>query len=156
MFQTGNYTLDFTGTNLKGFNHRGDTLDWSPSINDVMTCVCQDGTVWSCLVSPRETNEPSTPPSSTDTGSNVSIDAEDGDVIMMDATSSATLDAINNGYKGQVIHVVFRTANYTVDFTGTGLKGNGAADWTPGVNDAMTCIYLGSGTWSCIISPTGE
>ena len=46
---------------------------------------------------------------------------------------------------------MFNDANTTVDFTGTNLKGNNGADWSPNVNDHMTVKKV-SGTYYCTVS----
>lgn len=62
-----------------------------------------------------------------------------------------TITNFDNGTDGQVIRVVITDTNTTIDFTGTNLKGNAGVDWTPAVNDSMTCVCDGT-TWYCDIS----
>lgn len=66
-------------------------------------------------------------------------------------TGATTISDFDDGYTGQVITIAFTDANTTIDFTASGLKGNGGVDWVPGVNDSMRCIYDGTDWW-CIIS----
>lgn len=66
-------------------------------------------------------------------------------------TAGTTITAFDDGIRGQEIVVIINDANTTIDFTGTTLKGNGGADWTPTTGDHMTCIFDGT-NWYCRIS----
>ena len=66
-------------------------------------------------------------------------------------TVATTIDNFTNGRKYKVIRIMFTTANHTIDFTGSNLKGNAGVDWTPKVDDHMTCWYDGA-NWYCDIS----
>ena len=66
-------------------------------------------------------------------------------------TGATTISDLDDGYTGQDVTIAFTDANTTIDFTASGLKGNGGVDWTPGVNDSMRWIYDGTDWW-CIIS----
>ncbi len=66
---------------------------------------------------------------------------------------ATTITMLNDGYVGQVVTVIFGDANTTVDLTGTHLKGNGGADWSPGVGDTMTCTFDGT-DWYCVVNNT--
>jgi hypothetical protein len=48
------------------------------------------------------------------------------------------------GYVGQVVKIIFSTGHTTIDFTGTNLKGNGGADWSPDKNDWMEGMFDGT------------
>jgi parallel beta-helix repeat protein len=74
-------------------------------------------------------------------------------VLLMPQPSPAvvtTLTALDDGVEGQVVDVHFRTAFFVVDFTGTTLKGNGGADWTPANGDMMRCVKQ-STNWYCSV-----
>ena len=68
--------------------------------------------------------------------------------------TSTTLKALDNGLIDQELLVVFTniTGTLTVDFSNTftgDIRGNAGVDWTPGVNDSMTCQYDGT-NWYCV------
>jgi hypothetical protein len=65
--------------------------------------------------------------------------------------SATTVTALDDGYAGMDVVVLIDDANTTVDFTGTTLKGNGGADWSPGSGDFMRCVYNGT-NWYCTVS----
>jgi hypothetical protein len=67
-------------------------------------------------------------------------------------TSPTTITYLDDGFTGQVVMIVFQDVNNTIDFSGTLMKGNGGVDWTPAVNDHMTCICDGV-SWFCDLSP---
>jgi hypothetical protein len=56
----------------------------------------------------------------------------------------------DDGIDGQVIRVIINDANTTIDFTGTNLKGNAGADWSPGSGDWMECVFDGN-SWFCSV-----
>lgn len=66
-------------------------------------------------------------------------------------TGATTITDFDNGHYGQEITVIIDDGNTTIDFTGTNLKGNGGADWSPSAGDHMTCVYDGT-SWYCNIS----
>jgi hypothetical protein len=66
-------------------------------------------------------------------------------------TVGTTITDFDDGRVGQVIYVIIDDANTTIDFTSSGLKGNGGSDWSPSSGDHMTCIYDGT-DWFCDIS----
>lgn len=67
------------------------------------------------------------------------------------ANSGATvITTFDDGVLGQEITVEINDNNTTIDFTGTTLKGNGGADWTPASGDMMRCIFNGT-NWLCSI-----
>ena len=59
-----------------------------------------------------------------------------------------TIAGFDNARQGQHIIVMFDDGLTTVDFTGTTLRGNGGADWTPANGDMMRCVYDGT-NWRC-------
>lgn len=61
-----------------------------------------------------------------------------------------TITAFDGGIPGQKITLAIRDAQTTIDFTGTTLKGNGGADWTPSNGDWMEAIYDGY-NWYCAV-----
>jgi hypothetical protein len=52
---------------------------------------------------------------------------------------------------GQRIWVIVNDVNTTFDFTGTNLKGNGGADWTPTTGDHLEAVFVNP-YWYCAIS----
>lgn len=66
-------------------------------------------------------------------------------------TMATTITDFDDGRVGQVIYVVIGDANTTIDFTSSGLKGNGGSDWSPADGDHMTCVYDGT-DWYCNVS----
>lgn len=66
-------------------------------------------------------------------------------------SAPTTITMFDSGTNGQEIVVVINDANTTIDFTGTNLKGNAGADWTPTTNDHMLCVFTGT-NWHCRIS----
>jgi hypothetical protein len=62
-----------------------------------------------------------------------------------------TITAFDDGVDGQEIFVLVNDANTTVDFTGTTLKGNAGADWSPGSGDFMRCTRDGT-NWYCTVT----
>jgi len=66
-------------------------------------------------------------------------------------TKTTTLTNLAGGFKGQEITVLIADANTTVDFTGSGLRGNSGVDWSPSNGDHMTCVLDGT-FWNCRIS----
>lgn len=65
-------------------------------------------------------------------------------------TSPTTISDFDDGFIGQSIHVIINDANTTIDFTASGLKGNGGSDWNPASGDSMTCYYDGT-DWYCAV-----
>lgn len=65
-------------------------------------------------------------------------------------TGATTITDFDDGVAGQQIVVEVGDANTTVDFTGSGLKGNAGVDWSPGSGDFMRCIYNGA-DWLCSV-----
>lgn len=66
-------------------------------------------------------------------------------------TAPTTITGLDDGYAGQIVVVIIGDGNTTIDFTGTTLKGNSGADWTPASGDHMTCVYNGT-NWYCQVS----
>jgi len=60
-----------------------------------------------------------------------------------------TITALDDMVEGQTTEVHFRTGFYTVDFSGTTLKGNGGVDWVPANGDKMVCTKQGTNVY-CI------
>lgn len=75
----------------------------------------------------------------------------EGSIFKTANTAPTTITMFDGGYEGKVITVIFGDSNTTIDFTSTNLKGNNGADWTPGINDSMTCVFDGT-NWYCDIS----
>lgn len=66
-------------------------------------------------------------------------------------TAPTTITAFLEGKPGQEIIVKIGDANTTIDFTGTTLKGNAGANWSPGSGDFMRCTFDGT-NWLCQIT----
>ena len=71
--------------------------------------------------------------------------------IFKTANTGVTITMLNDGIAGKTITIIFGDSNTTIDFTGTNLKGNGGADWSPAADDHMTCVYDGT-NWYCDVS----
>lgn len=89
------------------------------------------------------------PESFTDADATPSVDG--GDFYATANTSATTITALDDGVAGQEVTVKIGDANTTIDFTGTTLKGNGGADWSPGSGDFMTCRFDGT-NWLCQVT----
>lgn len=66
-------------------------------------------------------------------------------------TGATSVSQFDDGRPGQRIVVVINDANTTIDFTGSFLKGNNGADWSPSSGDHMTCVFDGT-YWYCDVS----
>lgn len=64
---------------------------------------------------------------------------------------ATTITAFDDAITDQEIVVIIGDANTTIDFTGTTLKGNAGADWTPGNGDFMRCRFNGT-NWYCDVT----
>jgi hypothetical protein len=65
--------------------------------------------------------------------------------------ASTTITMFDSGVEGQTIWVWINDANTIFDFTGTNLKGNAGADWSPTTGDSLEAFFTGS-QWLCRIS----
>jgi hypothetical protein len=65
-------------------------------------------------------------------------------------SNPTTITMFDNGYVGQRMTILINDAKTTVDFTGTNLKGNDGADWTPGTG-SMDCVFDGT-DWYCTVN----
>lgn len=74
----------------------------------------------------------------------------DGNFFVTLNAAPTTITMFDNGSLGQSIKIVFGDANTTIDFTGTNLKGNVGADWTPANGDFMDCTFDGV-NWYCAV-----
>jgi hypothetical protein len=63
-------------------------------------------------------------------------------------TSETVISSFTNGIEGDKIVVIIGDANTIIDFTGTTLKGNEGANWSPTTNDWMECVFDGT-NWFC-------
>jgi hypothetical protein len=63
-------------------------------------------------------------------------------------TAATTITMFDGGTAGQEIVVVIGDALTTIDFTGTNLKGNGGADWSPASGDHLRATFDGT-DWYC-------
>lgn len=70
-------------------------------------------------------------------------------------TGATTISDFDDGFTGQIITVLIDDANTTIDFTASGLIGNGGSDWSPASGDSMRCVYDGT-DWYCQISAAGS
>lgn len=66
-------------------------------------------------------------------------------------TGATTITDFDEVSVTKKIWVIFGDSNTTIDFTGSGLKGNAGVDWSPSAGDHMTCVYDGT-DWYCDIS----
>lgn len=66
-------------------------------------------------------------------------------------TAATKITAFDDGCRGQEIVVRINDAHTTIDFSGSSLKGNSGVDWSPGVDDHMTCVYTGT-VWLCSVA----
>jgi hypothetical protein len=73
------------------------------------------------------------------------------DVFKTANTAGTTITMLDNGYVGQNVSIIVNDTNTTIDFTGTNLKGNSGADWSPGSGDSMNCVFDGT-NWYCTIN----
>ena len=64
---------------------------------------------------------------------------------------ATTITFFDSGVEGQTIYVWINDANTTFDFTGTNLKGNAGADWSPTTGDSLQAVFTGT-QWLCRIS----
>ena len=78
-------------------------------------------------------------------------DVGDGNFFKTANTHATTITMFDGGSDGQIIYVIIGDIHTTIDFTGTNLKGNSGADWTPTANDHLVCISDGT-NWYCSIS----
>lgn len=67
--------------------------------------------------------------------------------------NATTITDFDGGVDGQEIVVKIDDGNTTIDFTASGLTGNGGVDWSPSDGDHMRCVYDGlDGVWLCEVS----
>jgi hypothetical protein len=85
------------------------------------------------------------------TANDATPDVGDGNFFKTANTAATTITMFDGGSNGQVIRIIIGDTNTAIDFTGTNLKGNGGADWTPTTNDHLTCVFDGT-NWYCAIS----
>lgn len=75
-----------------------------------------------------------------------------GGTVFKTANTLATIITFFDGAEpGQTIWVLINDANTTIDFTGTNLKGNVGADWSPTTGDTVQAVFI-SPYWYCHIS----
>lgn len=68
-------------------------------------------------------------------------------------TTSTAITMFDDGKTGQRIEVIIGDSYTTIDFTGTNLKGNDGADWSPDQNDRLSGTYDGT-YWYCDVGMT--
>jgi hypothetical protein len=73
-----------------------------------------------------------------------------GTVFRTANTLATTITAFDDATRGKEIIVFIGDANTTIDFTGTTLKGNGGADWSPSSGDFLRGIFDGT-NWRCSV-----
>jgi len=81
-------------------------------------------------------------------------DVGDGNFFKTANPHATTITMFDGGSDGQIIYVVIGDTHTTIDFTGTNLKGNAGADWTPTTNDHLVCIRDGNNSYSSISDNT--
>jgi len=74
-----------------------------------------------------------------------------GTVFKTANVAPTTITFFDSGSAGQIILVIINDAFTTIDFTGTNLKGNVGADWSPTTGDALLAVFV-SPNWYCWIS----
>lgn len=74
-----------------------------------------------------------------------------GTVFKTANLGSTTITMFDSGVEGQTIYVWINDVNTIFDFTGTNLKGNAGADWSPTTGDSLSAFFTGS-QWLCRIS----
>jgi hypothetical protein len=71
------------------------------------------------------------------------------------ATAGTTIADFDAGggslVNGQEMKLLVAHANWTFDFTSSGLKGHNGIDWSPSVGDELECDYDGT-DWYCTVS----
>lgn len=77
-------------------------------------------------------------------------DVSNGRIFVTANTGGTTITDFDGAATGQEIVVEIADANTTIDFTSSGLKGNGGADWSPGSGDFMRCYFNGT-DWLCSV-----
>ena len=73
-----------------------------------------------------------------------------GRVFTTANTGATIITDFDNGRTGQTITVIIGDGNTSFDFTGSGLVGNGGADYTASENDVITATYDGT-DWICVV-----
>lgn len=74
-----------------------------------------------------------------------------GTVFKTANAAPTTITMFDSGVDGQTIWVLVNDTNTTIDFTGTNLKGNAGADWSPTTGDTIQAVFI-SPNWYCRIS----
>lgn len=74
-----------------------------------------------------------------------------GTVFKTANVAPTTITMFDSAVDGQTIWVLINDANTTIDFTGTNLKGNAGADWSPTTGDTLQAVFI-SPSWYCRIS----
>ena len=59
-------------------------------------------------------------------------------------TGATTITMFDDPTIGEPVRIIIDDVNTTIDFTGTNLKGNSGADWSPTTGDHMTGIFDGT------------
>jgi len=59
-------------------------------------------------------------------------------------SQAKTITMLDDGVNGQSVKIIMVTGNITWDFTGTNMKGNSGADWSPTAGDWMEGIFDGT------------
>lgn len=72
------------------------------------------------------------------------------DILRTANTVATTITGLDDATEGRRVTVIIGDANTTVDFTGSGLKGNAGVDWSPTLGDFMHCMYDGT-DWLCSV-----
>lgn len=75
-----------------------------------------------------------------------------GGTVFKTANTVATIITFFDGAEpGQIIWLLINDTFTTIDFTGTNLKGNAGADWSPTTGDTLQAVFI-SPYWYCHIS----
>ncbi len=85
------------------------------------------------------------------TAQDITPDVSGGTIFKTANTLATTISMFDSAVDGQTIWVIVNDANTILDFTGTNLKGNGGADWTPTTGDSLQAVFVNP-YWYCRIS----
>ena len=85
------------------------------------------------------------------TSQDATPDVSSGTVFKTANTSATTITMFDSALDGQTIWVLINDVNTTIDFTGTNLKGNAGADWSPTTGDTIQAVFINP-NWYCRIS----
>src|SRR3972149_754264 len=65
-----------------------------------------------------------------------------GTIFKTANTSATTITMLDGGSDGQIVWIIINDANPIFDFTGTNLRGNAGADWSPTTGDSLQAVFI--------------